>query len=348
MDSEGHYRWQDASVDHGGPWYQHLTRKIFSPTQELHLVQNKLSRFDGRVIADIVPGPPLNVGVNAERFGAESYNRMKPTQPDFNALNAIYELREVPGMLRQRFHKNGLKNIGSYYLALKFGWEPLLNDVRSFVQTHIKSNKRLKQLMRDNGRPVRRNITLRSSGETDYGETVPAYNIFPSLHTDYIVRMTHRVDMVRNSRVWASARFRYHLPPGNTESYWTRMMMARIFGFAPSPSVVYNAIPWSWLVDWFSNLGDVIENLDAGVADRLAADYFYVMEENITSSVVTADYIFRSPFEDREMSATAFSSHSAIQKHRARGDPFGFRTDFESLKPAQMAILGALGLSRLR
>jgi hypothetical protein len=284
-----------------------------------------------------------------DSFGATAYSRMKPAQPSFNALNAIYELKDIPMMLEQRFHKNNLKNIGSYYLALKFGWEPLLRDVQNFVKTQLDAQKRLKQLMRDNGKPVRRSIQLR---DLDVQNPVGPKNGYPSWYpilTTYYYRKqpTGTVQSGVRDRVWANARFRYWLPDGPRDIAWKRRMIASIFGLNPSPSMVYNAIPWSWLVDWFSNVGDVVNNLDGGVADRLAADYFYVMRlREAYSNFSSIIYLYDVNGQPKDVSGTAYSS--SFVKTRVAGDPFGFATPGNTLSGMQLSILGALGLSRLK
>jgi hypothetical protein len=105
-------------------------------------------------------------------------------------------------------------------------------------------------------------------------------------------------------------------------------------------------IPWSWLVDWFSNAGYVINNLDAGVADRLAADWFYMMRKK--EHVVETQLSIPLYGPDRNpvvLQGTA--TQKSFSKVRLRGSPFGFGLSEDSLSPMQLSILGALGMSRL-
>lgn len=278
--------------------------------------------------------------------GVRAYNRMKPTQPSFNALNSIYELKDVPGMLRQRLHQSGLKNIGNYSLALQFGWKPLLRDIRDFVLTQMSAQQRLQQLLRDNGRPVRRRIVIGET-ETSTYSTGSSYGAFaPGLITQYYRKIpTYSLTTTNRSRSWASARFRYWLPPGPRDITWTRKMKAAIFGIKPTPSVVWNALPWSWLVDWFAPIGPMLENMEAGVADRCAADYCYIMKEYTTSASIEANGYFykrNAPFD-----ITGNSYRVKSKKIRLAGDPFGWNTPETNLSGMQLGILGALGLSRL-
>jgi hypothetical protein len=125
-------------------------------------------------------------------------------------------------------------------------------------------------------------------------------------------------------------------------------MIATIFGLNPTPSAVYKAIPWTWLVDWFSNIGDVIANLDGGVADRLAADYMYLMNK-ITFQMARTSY--GNYYSGVSWgSSTPFSAEcfqGAVSKRRMRASQFGFGVKENELSLTQWSILGALGLSRL-
>jgi len=293
---------------------------------------------------------PYWVDYTPDAWAASAYSRMKPTQPNFQALNALYELKDLPGMLKQRLSHNGLKDVSNYWLALQFGWKPLLADIRNAVRTQINGQKRLQQLMRDNGKPVRRSIQMVNTSDVlseSQGNNYSA--IQPILVTQYYGGSPHyRTKKVVNDRVWASAQFRYYLPPGPRDVKWRREMLRRIFGIQyPSPSVIYNAIPWSWLIDWFTNLGDVLENMDSGVADRLGATYFYTMRERSTVREMFSNVdVFRKSGERVTLSGSARSIMS--MKARVAGDPFGFNTNQNTLTGMQLSILGSLGMSRVR
>ena len=283
-------------------------------------------------------------------WGATAYNRMRPDKPNFEGLNAIYELKDLPGMLEQRLRR--ISDIGNYYLALQFGWKPLYRDVVNLVKTQMSAQDRLKQLIRDNGRPVRRKIMLEDvrlpGGYTDsIGYPVSAMQ--PILPTQfYAGQHVTKLNLYDYRKTWASAQFRYWLPEGPRDILWTARMMARIFGFNPTPKVVYNAIPWSWLVDWFTNAGDVIANMSGGIADRLAADRFYLMQERGAYGTLEGMGVYyRYPdFAPVRVSGTA--SEQWYHKVRLKGDPFGLNTSQNNLSGMQLSILGALGLSRLR
>lgn len=122
-------------------------------------------------------------------------------------------------------------------------------------------------------------------------------------------------------------------------------MMARIYGLRISPGVVYNAIPWSWLLDWFTNAGDAVSNLDAGVADRLISDYAYVMGDQQDYLKTTSTGCFRIQ-GGGESTVTASAKWGFYSKERISASPFGFALNSGDPTPYQLSILASLAGSR--
>lgn len=348
--SSGHYGWQSPNGNVGGPFMVSGLRGTYNPVS-CGIITNRGSATDaysGSLVC-IPPGDPPLISGDGSSFGADAYDKMKPTKPSFESLNALYELKDLPGMLRQRFHKSGLKNIGSYWLALQFGWRPLLNDCIKLVQLQRSLEKRLTWLLRNNGKPVRRRIQIASSSEssTVFYPSVIGHVQHPSFVTRFLngARGYNEVTTLTD-RVWASARFRYWLPDGPRDIDYKRRLLAELYGLSPRPSVIYNMMPWTWLLDWFTSAGDVVSNLDAGVADRLAADYFYVMREK-HAIIERHSFCGYYGLARERVVINAFATKDRFLKTRLKGDPFGFNTSENDLTGMQLSILGALGLSRL-
>jgi len=352
---EGHWGYPDlpGAPDCGGVFGLTYKKVQRTPTPVGH-VQAKLGysthHYSGSIIANLsAPNGPAFVDGSA--WGAEAYSKMKPDNSIMSGLNAIYELKDVPGMLQQRFLKQGLSGIGDYYLALKFGWEPLLRDIRDFVLTQRKAQERLANLLRNEGRPVRRKLILKNTASDPVvSPDITGLDISPNFVTYFFDDPGHvRTSTQSTETVWGSARFRVWLPGGPRDIAWKRQMLAALYGFRPTPSVIYKAIPWSWLVDWFGNVGHVIHNMDSDIGARTAADYCYVMREIKTTGTKSAT-VRMYPYHNiaNPQTITATSTWTTGSKARSKGDPFGWNTNQNSLNGVQLSILGALGLSRLR
>lgn len=313
---------------------------------------NERPRYAGRFVAFVPPEYPFPIAKNLDEYGASLYNRARPTNPEMDLANALYELKDLPRMLKQRFEFNGLKDVFDFNLAVQFGWLPLLSDTRNFYQTHKVMHKRLQQLLRDNGKPVRRRVQGPKIQKTTLlGETTGMD--FPLLSPLLLTssygdsaRNASKEEYVESLNVWFSGRFRFWLPKGDFNDWrWTSRMMARIYGLRISPGVVYNAIPWSWLLDWFTNAGDAVSNLDAGVADRLISDYAYVMGDQQDYLKTTSTGCFRIQ-GGGESTVTASAKWGFYSKERISASPFGFALNSGDPTPYQLSILASLAGSR--
>jgi len=347
----GHYGYPRFPInrDIGGPL--NILSQKWSATHWKHGTAWRANNwfYTGNFIASS-PGFPTQISGDGAAWGAQAYDKLKPTKPNFQALNAIYELRELPQLFKLNLERNFLHFQSDYFLAIQFGWEPLLRDIRNFVHLQRRAQKSLKWLIEHNTKPVRRKKILLDTSADVSDISGSSYSVInPTFVTQYYRKIPTYRDVTRShDRIWASARFRYWLPEGPRDIDWTNKMLGRLYGHRVTPSVIYNMIPWSWLIDWFTNLGDVISNMDLGVADRLAADYFYVMREISTIRERTAYGYFYSDSTLRPFDFVVASSAQSINKTRLRGDPFGLSTNENDLNGMQIAILGALGLSRIR
>jgi hypothetical protein len=145
-------------------------------------------------------------------------------------------------------------------------------------------------------------------------------------------------------RQWFSGAFTYYLPSG----YDSRIGMERgallaqkVFGLELTPEVLWNIAPWSWAVDWVSNVGDVISNLSDWLTDGLVLQYGYIMEQ----SFVQDTYSWEGPtgFKSAAVRPATVVLTTEVKKRR-QASPFGFGTSWSSFTPRQFAIAAALGL----
>jgi hypothetical protein len=161
------------------------------------------------------------------------------------------------------------------------------------------------------------------------------------------------------TRTWFSGAYTYHYDQG--ETLWKRMMAAeqranRVYGLRLSPALLWELAPWSWLVDWKSNFGDVMTNISAFSKDGLVLCWGYVMCE----MTITDTYSFSGvgaylpPGETQAKhgrsgvrNGVSVSFQTKVKK-RLRATPYGFGLDpnWSDFSDRQLSILGALGITR--
>lgn len=297
---------------------------------------------------------------DAEDYGAAGWNRFRPTRSGAELGVFLGELREVPRMLKttaKGFHDVwrsmggsatgfGPKSVANHWLNTQFGWLPFLSDLRSFVEVTKNLDKKLNQLRRDNNQWVRRggNVLTESESEVVLDQT-GAVGLFPALSYFFYETPTmgrrHAV-YSRSKHVWFEGRFKYWIPGKPGTLAWDAKALSQIYGLRPGPSVLWELTPWSWLIDWCTDAGDAIANLDSIMFDNLCAKYAYSMATTKHSVSYTGTNYYLTG------AITGSASASYTCKHRAAASPFGFGLTNTDFSARQWSILSALGITRLR
>lgn len=312
--------------------------------------------------------------------GVVGWNRFKPTHTQINLGQTLGELRAIGGLpispkmiqdLRGlgnvlRNPLNALKEAsktgipahdalrlgGSGYLGYQFGIKPYVSDIMDLVKSITNFDKNLRQLVRDNGKAVRRKgrvsfdeaATVASTSSTNQGGMVLPSQLAGQLSTG----IYNQDKTISNSlEFWFSGRFRYHLDPlrhgvGPIPDRERFQLQRILYGLDPTDvSLIWELMPWSWLIDWIVPIGPMIDNLVNDQADHLVADYAYIMGRSVTKThtVVRGRLANSPPF---------ITSLQIIDttKQRAVASPYGFGYSFSGFNPKQLAILAALGVSR--
>lgn len=290
---------------------------------------------------------------NAKNLGATAWRRFKPGQPSAElavflaeSLDITRTLRSTAGFFKALWNrqKRSAKSLSGDWLSFQFGWLPFVSDCQKFYKTWQSLDKRINQLKRDNNQWIRRGGSIR---KTQKSETVAESNSVhchrPTLNPWYYDIPnygSYKVTKSVEKHAWFSGRFKYYIPEINSVK-WHRNAVRKLFGGSITPSVLYEATPWSWLVDWFSNTGDLISNLSGNIAENLVASHAYVMEtDHVSLDVTSQNPLLSGPITDTW-------TFDETTKVRVVASPFGFGLDEDiKLSPRQFSILAALGISR--
>jgi hypothetical protein len=111
----------------------------------------------------------------------------------------------------------------------------------------------------------------------------------------------------------------------------------RLLGVKITPEVLWNLTPWTWMLDWFGNVGDILRNISILGQDSMVMQYGYMMEHKTIHRIHKCVDYYGQPVR------TEFHYET---KRRVPATPYGFGLNQQSLTTAQAAILAALGMSR--
>lgn len=352
MFSEGHQNWRRPRKpwhDNGGPFWsinRYQTPGQFNPGP----LTRGWDRYTGTI--GLYPPDPLDFPfLDGRSFQAEAFNKMRPAKPVFDGFQELLELRDVPKSLKQRYESSGLHKAANNHLEISFGWLPLVGATQRFVKEYIDREKTAQQLVRDNGRRIRRKIVVYRNEDYSEVEYDHGYGYLnPNLGMKFYAEAPHgKLRTGFSDRVWAMAQFMYWLPSLPDPVRFKDALMRELFGVGlPSLKTIYELMPWSWLIDYFTNLGDIVSNMSSGVEDRLATDRFYVMRQREGVTIRTAQWqMWDDERGDTPIQCNALSKTVFVHKTRMQGHPFDPYFSGEDLSLMQASILGALGISSL-
>lgn len=384
--SESHRRLRDGGWSGGGPFM--CVKESLEHTGTVHdIVRNTVG---GKYSIKGVTDAPQKLGDVAtwiaqrndwvqrelviNTFYATGWKRARPGNAVASLGQFLLELRDMPVVPFRRALKGAVafesiprialreltdfRNLGSEYLNVAFGWRPFVDDLRKMYNLWHTIDNRMAQIVRENGKWIRRRSqvlkTVTATEEPRVNYPAPWYHCYGAPPNWTNGSSVWQKKVVTKRKVWFSGSFRYYIPDVGS-SQWDRRARLALFGALPTPELIWNVLPWSWLTDWFGNLGDVISNASPNAVDNLISRYAYVMMQDEIETVWQVDSWSRGlittppPFTNR--AARLESTHKTTQKvvikaRSSTGSPFGLGVVMEPLTDYQTSILAALGVSK--
>lgn len=369
-----HFRSTDASAR-----AKHDTGHVFWTTREwLHLTHpgvvlrslDGLRTYNGPIwpvaggyapgiVADFVP---LSLPADLDWYGTKAISQTAPTNPHSQLTQSLIELKRegLPKLLgAQAARKSELltKKVGGEHLNWQFGVKPLARDIADIALVISQRDRLVRQYLRDAGNTVRRTMSFpeehaetsvirspygqmgwRAAGTSLVGMGLPTSSSYGSL-----VQTT-----TASRRIWFSGAFTYQVDPSivtkiDSDKSQSFRQLQRALGSDLSPDVIWNLTPWSWLVDWFGNFGDVISAVSRLSEDGLVLRYGYIM---CHQKVVRTHTVTGLPRPGGGVWPPFSASYVSERKDRVRATPYGFGLNPGSFTNRQWAILGSLGMTR--
>ena len=231
-----------------------------------------------------------------------------------------------------------LNAAGAEYLNIMFGWIPTLHDVQDTLVAVRDSAKLVRDFNERYGRTYRFRKVLKEEIQSVSREISGTQ--FP-----YVAALQSNASKIQISgtvktKVWASGAFTI-LPVTDEQRSNSLLQQWRqadyLLGLQPDPEMLWEATPFSWLVDWQSNIGDVMKNASYVGLDGLVFRYAYAMMSMEIDVLATC-----GTFAGRQVQARFTGS----RKVRVAGNPYGFAITPESFTSKQWSILAALGLTK--
>lgn len=276
-----------------------------------------------------------------------------PSRPVVNLPVAIFELRELPDLIRsfgrqaiiRMIRARKARDIASFNLAYQFGLKPMISDVSKLLDFQTQSDNRLALLKKLQNGPLLRKMQLYSSSVDSEPNTAITSNSSPSLFVvDHVLR---RISTSR--KVWGYVKWS---PTSDFASEFPRSpegdakLNARarqiVLGMTLDTYTLWEALPWSWLVDWFGNCGDWLSSKRNLVP--VSAETPRICET--TTTVYSWECVNCST--NREITGGKFGTTTLTSKTRNLASAALPSAHLPGFSAGQMNILSSLAVLRLR
>jgi hypothetical protein len=177
-----------------------------------------------------------------------------PSRPHVNVPAFLGELKDIPQLVRG-WGQGIIRDVAKGNISYKFGIAPMISDIKKMTNFVKVSNERFTQLRRlRDGKTMRRRIAL-------------GYTVVNDTYGDLFHSLAEFIYGTRSDtytlKAWGTAEWKLlpdsDLPDMSDEELmkFTRKLVSGATGFG-ALEAAWELVPWSWFVDWFSNVGDLL------------------------------------------------------------------------------------------
>lgn len=226
-------------------------------------------------------------GVQWEALAAQAIDTMAPSfGGDMSIINSVLELRDFKrvatsfwGLVGKAKGPRGipwwdilvgagkkdstLQRLSKTLLSYKFGYESLYRDIVSLISCMSGFNQRYSELVRRANTPQQAYFGVNIAGTDTSGSTTEyevghtGYSFFTSPR-GYSQIIEHPS---KGIRYHATLRYRYPLPAELLAAGGRNKALLDRLGVQKNPAIVWNAIPFTFLIDWLVDVGSFLGRL---------------------------------------------------------------------------------------
>jgi hypothetical protein len=263
-------------------------------------------------------------------------------------------------------YKDAAKYLGEQSLNVQFGWAPIIRDIGKGLELLLGVDQAL--FPTDDTRRRRDSKILSTGYQTvanmEWGLTPhlsDRYSGFPTKTgplvnrvegPGFVTRAPLSTDLTiqATADIRLSARFRTGLKPTSANNGYVDQALT-LLGLKLTPEVVWELTPWSWMIDWFSNIGTIVSNVSTLGFTNAILNYAYsTLRYRYTTSYVVRRPVPSDTFTEgvKRVTGNVLFQEEYDMKVRMAASPFGFSVATPDLSIGQWGILASLGLARSR
>lgn len=275
--------------------------------------------------------------------------RTNPSREEVSIPNFLYELKDLPGMYKDiMMFKTRLRNLGkgspaasgrtiaNYHLSLQMGWKPLISDLSKLLKFQASVDRRIAELNRlYSNRGLKRRCELFSFAGSMEEEIL--------LSTALGLSVKARSTRLTKQTVWGTIRWIPTAVPKDLRrpdlARKARKLVLGLDHRGIDATQAWNALPWSWLIDWFTNTGEFLHAYRNDVPAQPTGPC------NIMTRTYTRQELVRTDSLKFWVGGEGVRHLTSLERAQSVGS---LSVTLPFINQRQWSILGALALQRLR
>lgn len=284
-------------------------------------------------------------------FVTQAASASNPSNAKVSTAVFLAELRDLPGLF-ETVGSNLSKFGANEYLKFQYGWKPFIKDLRKLWDTVEYIQKRLGVIQR-----LQQEGFLRLNYDPPGSVGFKHYDLSEIDHVfNHYYFGGGRIGLSRNTvmttRRWCQTLWKPEPPEAlkvlTTDSRFEAARNA-VYGLNIDGPTLWQAMPWSWLIDWVHNTSDFIESQNNTVGAKYHRSV--LMRHSRITTVATPLLFQNDNFTVGNFTPAPGVLSSEVKERILDIEPGVVTTGnvTEILSDTfKMSILGALGIQRLR
>jgi len=189
-------------------------------------------------------------------WSLDALNKFQDQVPTALSLpNSLYELKDIKGLI-PKIDRSLSKTASGNFLAFEFGVKPLISDVKAVVGMMDAVDKRIEHLLEVNGRSS--NLSFKRVIDTSTDITDFSRNLLnPYSSGTWAIRFVRKS---AKATFFVTGDLYQDLDDLKDSSARLKALLAA-GGFNRPATVIWNAIPYSFVVDWFFSVGKLLDTM---------------------------------------------------------------------------------------
>lgn len=239
--------------------------------------------------------------------------------------------------------------LAKMYLSYSYAWAPLYKDLESLIKSMTGIKRRFDELVLRQKKPQ----------QSYWGTTIAGSQTTRSLHSfgndgptggwvgPFLGKYYWNVYLNASSgiRYSATVRYRFTMPDVIGSTMGQIKAALDILGVSPNPGIIWNAIPFTFVIDYFVNVGRFLNSMRVDNLDFKTeiSDFCHSVkyERSIEMEMGGNTYNWQTGYKLLGMSTVDYCTKSVYERRVGFPD-FSGAIQTSGLNPREFSLLGAL------